>query len=171
MRSRKAFLVLLGAAMVMVAAAVWVSRQSADESLSTRGLHLPGLGSQLDAVQTVEIRTAGDELRLERGDAGWVASNRDDYPANAGRIRQLALGLSRLERLERKTANPERLHRLELRSLDEPGSRAVRVTLRTADGEALADVLVGKTQDFQQEGRSRYFVRDAGDPQSWLVEG
>ncbi|HSH41087.1 MAG TPA: DUF4340 domain-containing protein, partial [Arenicellales bacterium] len=46
-----------------------------------------------------------------------------------------------------------------------------RVTLRTADGEALADVLVGKTQDFQQEGRSRYFVRDAGDPQSWLVEG
>jgi len=171
MRSRKAFFVLIAAAIVMVAAAVLVSQRSANGPISTRGPHLPGLASRLDAVRTVEVRTAESELRLERGDAGWVARNKDDYPANAGRIRQLALGLSRLERLERKTDNPERLSRLDLRSVDEQGSRAVRVTLRNADDEALADVLVGKTQDFQQAGRSRYFIRDAGDPQSWLVEG
>jgi hypothetical protein len=170
MRGGKGFYVLLGVTIVMVAAAVIVNR-TPENSLSSHGLHVPELASRADAVRTVLIRTADTELRLERADEGWVARSKTGYPADVERIRQLVLGVSQLERLERKTANPERLGRLDLRDIDEPGSRAVRVSLLTADGTALADVLVGKTHDFQQEARSRYFVRDAGDLQSWLVEG
>lgn len=170
MRAEKAFYVLLAATIAMVAAAVMVHR-SPDSSLATHGLHVPELARRADAVRTVLIRTAELELRLERTTEGWVARSKTAHPANADRIRQLVLGISRLERLERKTSNPDRLQRLQLRDIDVPGSRAVRVSLLSEEGGALADVLVGKTQDFQQEGRSRYFVRDAGEPQSWLVEG
>lgn len=170
MRSRRAFFVLLGVTVVMVAAAV-LSQRSGDEPVSSHGLHVPDLASRAQAVRTVLIRTADSELRLERSESGWAARSKTGYPANADRVRQLVLGISRLERLDRKTSNPERLQRLELRDLDVPGSRAVRVTLLAEDEVTLADVLVGKTEDFQQEARSRYFVRDAGNPQAWLVEG
>lgn len=170
MRAGKGFYILLGATIAMVAAAVIVHR-TPENSLSSHGPHVPDLASRADAVRTVLIRTAEAELRLERTDEGWVARSKTGYPADAERIRQLVLGVSQLERLERKTANPDRLDRLHLRDIDVPGSRAVRVSLLTADGTTLADVLVGKTHDFQQEGRSRYFVRNAGDSQSWLVEG
>ncbi|MDZ7840601.1 MAG: DUF4340 domain-containing protein [Gammaproteobacteria bacterium] len=170
MRAGKGFYVLVGVTIAMVAAAVMVHR-SPDDSMSSHGLHVPDLAHRADAVHTVLIRTADAELRLERTDEGWVARSKTGYPADAERIRQLVLGVSQLERLERKTANPDRLGRLDLRDIDVAGSRAVRVSLLTADGTTLADVLVGKTHDFQQEARSRYFVRDAGDSQSWLVEG
>lgn len=170
MRSKKAFYVLLGVTIVMVAAAV-VSQRSANEPALSHGLHAPGLESRVDAVRTVLIRTADKTLRLERADEGWVARSKTGHPANVDRIRQLVLGISRLERLESKTSNPERYQRLELRDIEAPGSKAVRVTLLSGDGDALADVLVGKTEDFQQEARSRYFVRDADDSQAWLVEG
>lgn len=170
MRSRKGFYVLVAVTVVMVAAAV-VSRQPVDEPAASYGLHAPDLAAQADEVRTIEIRTAGETLRLVRAGDGWTARSETGYPADAARIRQLVLGLGNLQRLDKKTSDPERLHRLELAGVDQPGSEAVRVTLLAQGGDALADVLVGKTQDFQQDGRSRYFVRDTGDPQAWLVEG
>lgn len=170
MRSKTGFYVLLGVTIAMVAAAV-VVQQSSDEPASSFGLHAPGLSDRADEIRSVVIRTAESSLRLERADADWVARSHHDYPADTARIRQLVLGIGNLRRLEQKTDNPERLQRLELRDIDEPGSRAVQVTLLSGAGETLADILVGKTEDFQQAGRSRYYVRDAGDPQSWLVEG
>lgn len=167
---KKSFYILLGITVVMVAAAVLFQRPSKDYS-GTLGLQVPDLGKRADQVRSIVIRTADDELRLERHDDGWVASNKDDYPADADRIRTLVFGLSHLERLEKKTSNPERLGRLELTGVEESGSKAVEITLLTGDSDKLADVLVGKTDDFQSNDYSRYFVRDADDPQAWLVQG
>lgn len=170
MRSKSSFYILLGITIVAVAAAV-VSRRPADEPSASYGFHLPGLGERLDMVRAVVVRTADSSLRLERTADGWVASTKSGYPADAGRIRELVLGMSRLQRLEKKTGNPDRLSALELRDIEDAGSRAVRITLLSGDEQELASILVGKTRDFQAGGRSRYFVRDAGNPQSWLVEG
>lgn len=170
MRSKTGFYVLLGLAIAMVAAVAMV-QQSSNRPASSFGLHAPGLSDRADEIRSVVIRTAETSLRLERADPGWVARSRHDYPADTARIRQLVLGIGHLRRLEKKTDNPERLQRLELRDIEEPGSQAVQVTLLAGAGEELANILVGKTEDFQQAGRSRYYVRDAGDSQSWLVEG
>jgi hypothetical protein len=170
MRSGKMLFALVGVTALVVAAAV-VSQRSTEQPVLSHGPHVPDLGLRVDAVETVEIRTSESSLDLALTDAGWVARSRDGYPANAERVRQLVFGISNLRRLERKTSNPDRLPRLELSDIDQTGSRAVQIRLLTDDGEELAGVLVGKTQDFQQERRSRYFVRDIGDTQSWLVEG
>lgn len=170
MRSKRAFYVLLGVTIAMVAAAVLTQRPSNAPGPSY-GLHTPGLASRVDAVRSVLIRAADMSLHLDRTEDGWVARGKTGFPADGERVRQLVLGISGLQRVDKKTGDPERFHRLELRDVDTAGSKAVRVTLLSGDEVALADILVGKTQDFQQAGRSRYFVRDAGNSQSWLVEG
>jgi len=170
MQSRRSFYILLAVTVLVVVAAV-MSQRSTDEAPVSYGLHAPELGDRIDAVRVVEIETGADSLRLVRTHDDWLAENRGGYPANADRVRRLVLGLSRLRRLEKKTSDPERYAPLELRDIEEPGSKAVRFRLLDADGEALAAILVGKTQDFQAGGRSRYFVRHAADAQSWLVEG
>lgn len=170
MLKKRSFYILLGITVLMVVAAV-LSQRPANEFIASHGLQSPDLGDRVDTVRKIVIRSSDNVLRLERVDDGWVARNKDDYPADAARVRELVLGLSRLQRLERKTSDPEKLARLELTDVDEPGSRAVEVTLLTGDDVKVASVLVGKLDDFQSSDYSRYFVRDAGDPQSWLVQG
>lgn len=170
MSNRRSFYVLLGVTIAMIAAAVF-SQWHSKEPASSYGLLLPGFESKIEGVKAVNIHTAGSSLRLERTGDGWVARNKNDYPADGARIRQLILTVSGLQRLERKTSNPERLARLDLADVDEPASKAVQVTFLAENDEPLADILVGKTHEFVQSGRSRYFVRNAADTQSWLVEG
>ncbi|MBS1270688.1 MAG: hypothetical protein MAG794_01654 [Gammaproteobacteria bacterium] len=170
MGSKRSFYILLGVAVVMTVAAV-LSQQRPDESTLTHGLYVPGLDRKVDTVQAVVLRTADELLRLERTEDGWVARSKDDYPANTARIRQLVLGISRLQRLEKKTRQPERFGRLELSSVEKPDSKAVQIALLNGDGEKLTSILLGKTHDFVASGRSRYFVRKTGEPRSWLVEG
>lgn len=170
MRSQRSFYILAGVTIVMVAAAV-MSQWSSRESASDLGPHLPGFESKIDQVNTVLIRTAAQSLRLERTGDGWVARDKNDYPANGERIRQLVLAVSGLQRVEKKTSNPERFAQIGLTDVDEQDSEAVDVTFQGEDDARLASLLVGKTHEFVQSGRSRYFVRNADETQSWLVEG
>lgn len=170
MGGKRSFYVLVAVTIVVVAAAVF-SRRPGHESSPSYGLQIPELPSQVDAVHAVVIRTADGSMRLERTAEGWVAASKDGYPADASRIRHLVLGLSRLQRLEKKTSDPERLAELELTDVDRSGSRATEIALLADDDRKLADLLVGKTQDFEASSESRYFVRNAREPQSWLVEG
>jgi len=170
MRNKRSFYILVVITIVVVAAA-FLSRRSSQETGPTYGLQLPKLGSEVDAVTAVTITKADDSVHLKRTDQGWVASSKGDYPADGERIRHLVLGISDLQRLEKKTSNPDRYPELQLADVDKDGSKAVQITVLGKDDRTLADLLVGKTQDFEASAKSRYFVRNAGDPQSWLVEG
>lgn len=170
MRSKKSFYILVAITIIVVAAAI-VARRPSQEKGPSYGLQLPKLGSEVDAVRAVVIARAGSSLRLQRTDRGWVASSKDDFPADGERIRHMILGFSELQRLEKKTSNPGRYPELHLADVDKEGSKAVQITIMGDDDRKLADLLVGKTQDFEASAKSRYFVRNAGDSQSWLVEG
>jgi hypothetical protein len=169
MRNKKSFYVLVAITIVVVVAAFL--SQPSQETGPTYGLQLPKLGSEVEAVRSVTITKADDSVQLKRTDQGWVASSKDDYPADGDRIRHLVLGISDLQRLEKKTSNPDRYPELQLADVDKDSSKAVQITVLGKDDRKLADLLVGKTQDFEASAKSRYFVRNAGDPQSWLVEG
>jgi hypothetical protein len=170
MRSKRSFLILVGITIVVVIAAV-LSQRSNNEAPPAYGLQVPDLGSKTEDVHTVVIAKADGSLRLERTKDGWVAQSKDNYPADGDRIRHLVLGITQMQRLEKKTSDPARYARLKLQDIDKPGSEAVQITFLTKDNEKLASLLVGKTSDFETTTRSKYFVRNAGDPQSWLAEG
>ena len=87
-------------------------------------------------------------------------------------MRDLALALANLQLVEAKTADPQRLERLEL---DEPGADGAKsrlIELLGGDGATLAAAVVGKASpSLYGGGRGGVYVRRAADNQAWLAGG
>jgi len=109
--SSRRFLVLLVAALVVIACAFWLASQRHLPRDSGYGaLVLPGLSAKLDSVTGVRLVGAGGKplVTIERRDGRYRVLERDGYPADAGRLRTLLLGLTGLKVHEPKTADPAR---------------------------------------------------------------
>ena len=173
--SPKAFAVLAGTTAVSVALAAWAVA-GRDLPINAAGQPepmFPGLIDRVNEVQTVQVTGGSAGLTLERTPAGsWVVKERGGYPAEAQRVRELALGLANLTLVEAKTARPERLGRLELDDPSKPEAKSRRVELLDKDGKALASAVVGKTKfGLYGAGRAGVYVRRGGEEQAWLAAG
>jgi hypothetical protein len=74
--------------------------------------------------------------------------------------------------LEPKTENPELYDRLGLQDKDQEGSLSTTVTLKTPNNPEAALVIVGNQRPAKGNPRmSDIYVRQPGDPQTWLVIG
>lgn len=148
---------------VLMASALFLER-SPEGGGDAGGPWLANLKSNLNAIDTVTVSKPGPDIlaTLNKTDSGWVVAERDNYPANLGRLRATLNDLADAAILERKTANPELFDRLGLDDLD--ADTASGVGVRLAGGEYSADVILGNTANEQR------YVRSAGDPQSWLVD-
>lgn len=132
----------------------------------------PGL--DVDAAALLSIETSSGSIEIVRNaDGEWVVPARDGYPARRGPLVQTIGGLQELELIEAKTANPDWHHYLGLVD-PEGGGEGVKITLRDADGEVLADVIVGNQPEgnaTEPDGRGRIHVRRPGEDQTWLARG
>lgn len=151
-------------------------------------LALPELSAQLESVQALSVRKQTGELlvRAERADGDWRVMNRDGYPADRKRIRDLLTGLAEARLQEAKTANPEWYERLGVQDVpdrfeeskaepeekpdphdfstkEKDGPRLVSVTLQ--DGSELS-LIVGE----RAEGWKAHYARVPGDAQSWVLD-
>ena len=105
---------------------------------------LPGLPIREISKVTV---TQGDDVtqlvKLE-GDS-WGVTQRDNYPVNYEKLRNLLGALGELEVTQGYPSASEHLARFGLMENSEtPGERALRVTMEKADGTTVADVFLGK---------------------------
>ena len=122
------------------------------------------------AGEAARIRVEAGEFRLllarEVGENGaiWRAEGRGGYPVAPERIAALDAALSGLVRVRAMTRDPDKLARLGLADPGRPGG-GVRVAVRDAGGETLADVVFG---DRTQAGR---YVRTAGGARAFLADG
>jgi hypothetical protein len=173
--SPKNFLILSGATALSVILAVGAVT-SRDMPLTARPggeALLPGLLDRANEVRTVKITGPGaTKLTVEAAEAGWRVVEKGGYPARPAEIRELVLQLAGLQVVEPKTAQAERLKRLEL---EDPGAEAAKsrlVELLDSEGKPIAAAVVGKTSyGLYGGGRSGVYVRRAGEPQSWLAAG
>lgn len=163
--------VLIGAALALLLSglAAWlaVDRQPAREQAEP-GLLLPTLAAQVNDITQLRLVGAGAKTlaTLQRGDAGWTLAERDGYPADATRVRELLLKLSQLRGVEAKTANPALHARLGVEDVAQDDATSLRVELQAGDGEPLALVL----GDADSQGKAVYARRE-GEAQSWLSDG
>lgn len=173
--SPKGFTILVSATAIAVALAAWsvVDRDVPDGAAP--GAEQPvvaGLVDRLNDVATIATESSDGKLTLRRNDQqGWTIVDRGGYPADPGKVRDLALGVAGLRLVEAKTAAADRLPRLEV---GEPGPNAKsrRVDLLDAQGAPLASLVVGKTRfGLYGGGRSGVYVRRAGEAQAWLAAG
>jgi hypothetical protein len=170
----KNFAILAGATAVSLALAAYavvgrdvpLTAQPVSEAL------YPGLLDRANEVRTVRITTPEARLTLESGEQGWTLAEKGGYPVEAREVRDLVLGLANLQLVEAKTAQPERLKRLEL---EEPGGKEAKshlVELLGEAGEPLAAAVIGKTKPgLYGGGRAGVYVRRAGENQAWLAAG
>ena len=155
---------LAGAAAVLLIAGLWLSLHRASEQSELGGGSVftdlrPALG------EITEIRLSkgdGSRATLRKTAAGWTVVERE-YPADANRVRELALGLAGMKIIESKTSDPAKYAKLGVEAPDTP--TATSTLVEVIAGNKSWSLIVGKNA----EGRALY-VRKPKDAASALVE-
>jgi hypothetical protein len=139
-------LILIFVALVVIGSAAVVLFRQRKESWNQLGAKmgdkvLPHF--QPNDVTAIHIRGAAD-LNLVHKNGLWRVAERDDYPANFGRISDLLIKLQGLKVIEANTVGPSQLARV---NLEEPGRADVGGTLvefKDGQGGELEALLLGK---------------------------
>jgi hypothetical protein len=175
--SPRNFAILAGATALSLVLAIGavVSRDVPVTARPVAGVFLPGLVERANEVRTVRIAGPGERtITLAGGEGGaWKVAEKGGYPAKPEEVRKLVLGLAGLRLVEAKTAQAERLKRLEL---EDPAAgketKSRTLELVDKDGKPLAAAVVGKSKPGLYGGsRGGLYVRRAGETQAWLAAG
>ncbi len=157
---------------VTAAAAIGVLGQKAPQTVvETGGPVFPGLVGKLKDVTAIVVRDGQHTLTVHRLDGGsWGIAELSDYPVQPDKVRELVNGLVQLEKTEAKTSHPDLYARLSVEDVTTPDAKSKEVTLQTAEGQPVAQLLVGIAgTGIGTEGAT--YVRIPGDPQTWLARG
>ena len=166
----KNFVILAIVTVVIVISAVTAINMR-DESVANQvqgKVFIPGLSSKINNVSLVEVSNGKEKTSLKQGSSDWGVVEKDNYPANVTKIKELILGLSDLKTVEPKTTKADNYSKL---GVEDPGKGAssTLVTLKDKDGKNITEVIIGKTS-FSGVKQGLY-VRKPSDNQSWLVSG
>ncbi|MFO1070196.1 MAG: DUF4340 domain-containing protein [Geminicoccaceae bacterium] len=169
------FALLLAATVVAVGLAGWAiaTRQVPAAGRTVDEPLVAGLLDRLDDIATIRFRRGETVATVRRDGDVWRVEELRGYPADTARIRDLALGLANLRLVETKTAQADRLDRLDLGDpATAPADGAREITLEDASGAVLASVVLGRERPklFGSAG-SGIYVRRAGEDQAWLAAG
>lgn len=170
----KNFAALCGVTAVSLLVAGWVvaSRPATESSDYDGTVLFPSLLEDVNALDTVTVRTKDGIATLKSTESGWVFVERDNYPVQRDKIGELVVKLTRLTKVEPKTKLQDRYDRLDLLDPeDKEDTRAKEVTLTDGDGEELARLLVGKRKFTLGTSEGGTYVLLPDDPQAWLVTG
>ncbi|HKQ14262.1 MAG TPA: DUF4340 domain-containing protein [Steroidobacteraceae bacterium] len=165
MTSRR-LLILALVAIVAIGAGVWLAgRQGSTGSSAGSGALYPELKEQLNSVSAVHLYKAGDArvVELKKQGESWTVSERDNYPADDGKVRKLLVELADAKVYEQKTSNPAEYSKLGVE--DTTGKSATSLRIELVGTPKPVNLIVGK----QGVGARSSYVRRAGEPQSWLV--
>lgn len=129
----------------------------------------------LDRVNSVaRVRVTGNEgpFTLVRDGDGWVVEEKERYAADPDRVHKLILGAAGMTRVEPKTGNPELYPKLWLEDPSGEDAKSVRFVFEDASGAELASWVLGDRRPSKSDAsRTELYIRVAGDPMAWLVEG
>jgi hypothetical protein len=162
--NRRHFGVLAGTAAVLLAAGVWISLHRSNQQAELGGASVfadikPALGE----IQEIRLSKGdGSRTTLQKGADGWTVVERQ-YPADGGRVRDLALGLANLKIVERKTSDPANYAKLGVETPDAPAATSTLVEVMA--GKKSWSLIVGKGA-----GGSAVYVRRPAEPVSLLAE-
>lgn len=177
----KGLLILSGVTVVAVAAAALTLRSSAAGGTDEpdRSAVFPGLLDRVNDVARVEVVGGDDRVTLERTDAGWGLVERGGYVVDFSKVKELVMGVARLEIAEPKTSKPEYFERLGVQDPSAEGATSKLVSLYDASKNPLASLVIGKAgkggrgvlvrpADGNQVYLCKESIRANADPKTWL---
>jgi hypothetical protein len=166
-------LILLAAAAAVCAGGAIVAAAGGDRYASrtvTERPAFPALAGELGDVAAVGFKRKDLAATFDRRGDLWLLAEKGDYPADAGKVRQVVLTLAAMRLIEPKTRLPNLYERLDV---EDPGSgKSTLVTVADRSGKTLARLIVGKQRyDRLGAGNGGLYVRQPGHAQSWLASG
>ena len=169
---QKRGLIILGAATLALVVLAVVAIATGDRGVSRAApgeRALPALATKLDDIGAVGIKRGALSLTFVRDGDNWLVAEKGNYPAAAGKVRQIVLAMTDLLLVEPKTQQAEFYPRLDV---EDPGGKSTLVTLKDKSGATLAELIIGKRRfDRLGTGTDGVYVRKPGDSQSWLARG
>ena len=169
---KRSFLVLAAATLVLVVLAIVpAGRGDLTAAMAdTNRLALPELGTKLGDLAWIRLSHGTDKANLAEVNGKWTIAEKSNYPAAAGKVRQLLLALSNLTLVEAKTERPELFSRL---GLDDPkDGHSTLVSLQSRAGATIAELIVGRQRvDRFGGGEDGVYVRRPGENRTWLARG
>jgi len=149
--SARAAAVLVVLLLMLGGGALLYQRQDAERRPADLGELGQPVIKNLKAADIAAIRIAapGSTLTLQRNDAGWGIAERDGFPADASKVRELVLDAIALKIGQTLAVGEKERPRLGLDT-----ASATQVAFTAADGKTLAGLLVGK----------KYFKRGTDTP-------
>ena len=137
--------ILGAAAAVLLAAGVFVSMHRSGQSGVEGSTLFPDLQGALGDVTEIRLsRGDGSRTTLAKNGLAWTVNERN-YPADAVRVRDLAIGLASLRVVERKTSVPENYAKLGVEAPDSPAATSTLVEV--VSGKQSWSLIVGKVSD------------------------
>jgi hypothetical protein len=134
----------------------------------------PQLSQHLADAGKVTVSTPQYTIAWELRNGVWVSPERGDYPARKGVVSDLVVSLSRMTKVEAKTSKPDWYQYIRVGDpAATPPTGVAHVTVASADGDALAETILGARSHAIAAAHARggTFVRVPDEAQSWLVEG
>lgn len=133
----------------------------------------PELTGQLSQINKITLNSRdGDTFTLLRdeGQEDWTLLEHYDYPADFRLVRRMMVDIADAMILEEKTGNPEE-HPIIGVTAPADGGEALEINLYR-DDELVSGLLLGKERGIPADaGPRQFFVRRAGEQESWLVQG
>ena len=165
-------LLAAAAASVVVAAAVAFTGGPAAVDPRVGKPVLPKVAPELGDVAKVVLKRAGNTITFVLQDKVWKVTEKDDYPADAGKVREMLLGLAQISFVEPKTAQSDLYKRLNLEDPSQPKAQSTAVEVFDAGGATLGSVIVGKRRiDELGGGNDGVYIRLPSEPRTWLARG
>jgi Domain of unknown function (DUF4340) len=170
---QKQGLILLAAATLALVVLAIVAIASGDRGVNRAApgeRALPTLAAKLGDVGSVGLKRNALSLTFVRNGDDWLVAEKGNYPAAAGKVRQIVLAMADAVLVEPKTQKAEFYPRLDV---EDPGSgKSTLVTLKDKSGTTLAEMIIGKRRyDRLGTGTDGIYVRKLGDTQAWLARG
>jgi hypothetical protein len=156
-------------AVVTMAAMITVAQRYGGNPAAVSVQPFPGLIDRVNDVAEIDIRAHDGTTIIHRVGNGWGLADKHDYPVQSDLVRKTVIGFGEMRLTEKKTERPDRYPRLAVEDVDKEGAKSRLVTLKTADGKSLAEMIVGRQKTSPMGGPSGLYVRRPGEAQSWLA--
>ena len=163
---------LAGITILGIVVTILMNREPASHLPNSGKLLFPELLSMVNEVNEVVVETKDQTVTLMQGENAWGVKEKAGYRADLEKVKQALIGLAELRILEPKTKNPGLYDRLGLQDKEQEGSLSTTLRVKTPDNPEAALVIVGNQRPAKGNPRmSDIYVRQPGDPQTWLVMG
>ena len=130
-------------------------------------LFFPQLKANINTIARIELKS-NEDFNISSDGENWLVAEKDNFPADFSKIKQLAISMANLKTIEAKTKKPENYDRVGVGSPEDTNGTTKQIALIDNKGETLASLIIGNNKPGARAG---FYARVPDQEQAWLLEG